>query len=443
MRVLRTVFLTQRAFLLGWAVVVLFVGGYIWWPLFTVARPALLLLVIALAVDLLLLYRRPSGIGGERHTLARWSNGDENPVSLVLRSGYGIPVRLRVLDELPFQFQERDLGFRGGVPAWGSRTFTYSVRPLARGVYRYGAIRVLVSTPIGLAERRFDLDRAKEVAVFPAYLQLRKYELLAISDRLTLAGIKRVRRMAQHAEFDRIKEYVPGDDRRTVNWKATARRGRLMVDQHQDEKAQQVYSVIDLGRVMKMPFQGLSLLDHAINAALVISSVAMHKEDKAGIITFSNTVHHVLPASRQRGQLHRILHLLYAQNTDHRETDMEALYSAVRRQVRQRSLLLFFTNFESLTALHRQLPQLQRLATQHLVVVIFFLNSELERDLQVRPEDTEAIYIRTITEKQLQEKRAIQRELERHGLLTILTRPEDLTVSVINSYLRIKAMGRL
>lgn len=440
---LRTAFLTQRAFLLGWALVLAFVLAWVWPPLLPFVRVALLLAAVAIAVEFFLLYGRRAGLTGARRTMDRWSNGDENPVTIVLRSGYGMDMRVRVLDELPFQFQERGLSFTGTLPTWGAREFDYRVRPVARGVYQYGAINALVSSPLGLVERRYRLDADKEVAVYPSYLQLRRYELLAISNRLTLAGVKRIRRVAHQSEFERIKEYVGGDDRRTVNWKATARRGRLMVNQYQDEKAQQVFALIDAGRVMKMPFEGLSLLDHAINAALVISSIAMRKEDRAGLITFSNKPHSFVRAGRQHGHMQAILQALYAQGTEHQETDFEALYAAVRREISQRSLLLVFTNYESAQAMRRQLPYLQRLARQHLVVPIFFLNTELEAELALRPDDTEAVYVRTIAERMALEKRLIKRELDRHGLNSILCRPQDLTVSVINRYLEIKARGAL
>jgi len=439
----RTIFLTQRAFLAGWSVVLLLIAGWFWAPALIAGKLAVLALVLVVVADLFILYGRRTGMTASRRTLERWSNGDVNPVTLQLKSEYGTDVHVRVLDELPIQFQKRDLVFHGDIPAWGRRDLDYTVRPVQRGVYRYGAIQAYVSSDLGLVERRFSLDAAKEVAVYPSYLQLRKYELLAISDRLTLAGIKRVRRVAQHAEFERIKEYVSGDDRRTVNWKATARRGRMMVNQYQDERAQQVFALIDTGRVMKMPFEGLSLLDYAINASLVISSIAMRKEDRAGLITFSDKVHDVLPASRQRGQMQKIMQVLYGQGTDHRETDMEALFSAVRRNIHQRSLLLLFSNYESVNALKRQLPYLQRLARQHLVVPIFFLNTELDKDLQERPTNTEELYIHTLTERAVHEKRLIARELERSGLPSILCKPEDLTVSVINKYLQIKARGVL
>ena len=442
-RALRTVFLTQRTFIVGGGLVVLFVTGWVWPPLYVAAQLGMLLLVMAVVAEFYLLYGRRSGMRATRYTMERWSNGDVNPVTLQLESGYGTDMHVRVLDELPEQFQKRDLVFSGSIGAWARRDFDYHVRPVTRGVYRYGAVNVFVSSPLRLVERRFTLDNAKEVAVYPSYLQLRKYELLAISNKLSLAGVKRIRRIAQQNEFERIKDYVPGDDRRTVNWKATARRGRLMVNQYQDERAQQVFALIDTGRVMKMPFEGLSLLDYAINASLVISSIAMRKEDRAGLLTFSNTVHDVLQASKQRGQMQKILQVLYGQETAHRETDMEALYIAVRREIHQRSLLLLFTNYESVQAMQRQLPYLQRLARQHLVVPIFFLNTELDTDLKQVPHDTEQVYVRTITEKMVHEKRLIARELERHGLASILCRPQDLTVNVINRYLEIKARGQL
>jgi uncharacterized protein (DUF58 family) len=215
----------------------------------------------------------------------------------------------------------------------------------------------------------------------------------------------------------------------------------LMVNQYQDERAQQVFALIDTGRVMKMPFDGMSLLDHAINAALVITSIAMHKEDRVGLITFSNTVHDVLPASHRRGQMGRVLQTLYAQGTDHLETDIATLFAAVDRNIHQRSLLLLFTNYESRQAMERQLPYLRQLARRHAVVPIFFINTELEDEVAARPTETEQVYLRTTAERMMHEKRMMARELEGNGMPAILCRPQDLTVSVLNRYLMMKAKG--
>jgi uncharacterized protein (DUF58 family) len=352
-------------------------------------------------------------------------------------------VDVRVLDELPVQLQERGLDLQRRIPAGATEALAYMVRPLTRGVYAYGAINVLTRTGWGLAEKRYKQEQGREIAVYPSYIHLRKYELMALADPFSMAGVRKVRRSAQRSEFERIRDYIPGDDRRTVNWKAVARKGKLMVNQYQDEKAQQIVSLIDTGRTMKMPFGGLSLLDRAINAALVLSDIAIKKDDKAGVITYSNTVHNVLPPARDKGWMHRVLELLYAQKTDYAETDIESLFVRVKRVVGQRSLLVLYTNYETLQAMRRQLPYLQLLARAHLVAVVIFRNTELDQ-LLLRPDkDTMDVYVKAITTKMLNEKELIAKELESHGVLTILTAPEHLSVSVLNKYLEIKARGML
>lgn len=442
-RFLRSLFLTRRAFIAGWCLVLLFVLAQAFPPLYDAAVGLFVVFLSLLLGELLVLYRVRQGITAARHTFEKWSNGDENPVRLQLVSHYPMPVMVRVLDELPEQFQKRDLVFSGEAKAGDTLTFPYAVRPVERGVYRYGAINVFVRTVVGLVERRYALEADRSVAVYPSYLHLNRYRMMAVSDRLIMAGQRKVRRASHQVEFEHIREYVPGDDRRSVNQKATARRGRLMVNQYQDERSQAIYCLIDAGRTMKMPFGGLSLLDRSINAALAISSVAMRKEDRAGLVVFSNKVHTHLGAARERGHMNKVLEALYAQRTDHAESDMDALYIAVKRAVPQRSLLLLFTNFESLSGARRQLPRIRALAATHLVVVIFFLNSELEEDLRAPVKDTAGVYVRTLTERYLYEKRAIAKELERHGIASVLTRPENLTVDAINKYLEIKARGAL
>jgi uncharacterized protein (DUF58 family) len=264
---------------------------------------------------------------------------------------------------------------------------------------------------------------------------------MAISDRLTEAGVKRIRRVGHSMEFDHIKDYVRGDDYRTINWKATARKTRLMVNHFDDEKSQQVYSVINMGRVMKMPFKGLSLLDYAINTSLVISNIAIKKQDKAGIVTFSNKVNSILPADNRSAHMLKILELLYRQNTDFLESDYESLCAALLAKVTHRSLIILYTNFETIDGLKNQLPFLRRLAAGHLVVVIFFENTELKSLLEMNPDNTEEIYLKTIGEKFAFEKRQIIKELNRYKVHSILTPPEKLSVNTINKYLEFKARG--
>jgi len=274
-------------------------------------------------------------------------------------------------------------------------------------------------------------------------MQLRKYNLLAISNNLNQYGIKKVRKLGHTMEFEQIKEYVLGDDLRTINWKATAKKNQLMVNQFQDEKSQPVYSVIDKGRMMKMPFDGLTLLDYAINAALVISNVALKKHDKAGIFTFSKKLENMVVAERRTSQMNLILESLYNVRTDYYESDFSRLYADVKRNITQRSLVLLYTNFDTLDALHRQLPYLKGIAKNHLLVIIFFKNTELNSLITERAQTVQQAYDKVIAEKFAYEKRLIVSELKKYGIYSILTTPENLTIDTINKYLEIKARGLL
>ncbi len=439
MNFLRSLYIDLRFFLALSVVIVLFALGYFWPVFLALAKAGMITLAVLLLLDLLLLYTVRDGFRSTRDMADRLSNGDPNEVRLYLRNRYPLPITATVIDEIPHQFQVRDAQYRLKIPAGAERIVRYHLRPVRRGEYEFGQINVFAAGPIGFVLRRYRFDQSRTVPVYPSYIEVRGYGLMAHSNRLNELGIKKVRRVGHTMEFDQIREYVVGDDYRTVNWKATARRLDLMVNQFQDERSQRVYSVIDKGRVMKMPFERMTLLDYAINAALVLSGIAVYKQDRAGLLTFSRQVETILPAERTRFQMHKIVETLYNQETDFPESDFEHLYTMVRRSISTRSLLFLFTNFETLSGLQRQLPYLRKLAKLHLLVVVFFENTELRDLLASKPETTEEITIKTIGEKFTWEKRQIVKELERHGILSIYTPPQNLTANTINKYLEIKS----
>lgn len=239
-------------------------------------------------------------------------------------------------------------------------------------------------------------------------------------------------------EFEHIKEYVRGDDYRTINWKATARKADLMVNNYTDERSQQIYCLINKGRVMKMPFGGMTLLDHAINASLVLSNVALVKQDKAGLITFAENLDTFLQADKKPTQMNLLLESLYRQNTQFLEPDFEKLFSIIRNRITNRSLLILFTNFESIESLQREMPALKKIAHYHLLLVVFFENTELRFLMERKAATIEDIYIKTIAEKFAFEKRLMVKELHKNGIPSILTTPEHLTVNTVNKYLELK-----
>ena len=419
-------------------IVVLYVFSYFIPVLYDIAGIGLILLVLSILVDSFLIFGKRYALRAERITTDRWSNGDDNKVVLHFQNNYSFPIATHIIDELPAQFQERNWYRKARLESRSEEHMDYSVKPLTRGEYSYGNINVFVRGPLQLAKRKFVFPAAETIKVYPSYIQMRRYHLLALGNRLQEAGIKRVRRLGHSMEFEQIKEYVVGDDYRTINWKATARKKDLMVNNYTDERSQQIYCLINKGRAMKMPFEGMTLLDYAINATLVLSNVALVRQDKAGLITFAENLDAFLQADKKPTQMNLVLETLYRQQTKFLEADFEKLYSIIRNRITHRSLLVLFTNFESMDGLQREMPSLKLIAQYHLLLVVFFENTELKQLTESKAVTMEDIYIKTIAEKFSFEKRLMVKELHKNGILSILTSPQNLTIDTINKYLELK-----
>ena len=440
---IKNLYLGKRIFYVLAVLIVLFLFSYWVHTLYPIALVGLFLLAIIALFDSILLFKRKDGILATRELAEKFSNSDLNEVPLRIQNKYGFKIAYTIIDEIPVHFQKRDFLKSGSIPARAKKSLIYRLRPVDRGVYTFGKLNIYVSSPLRFVKRRFSFGKDQTVKVYPSFIQMKKYAFLAIDNKLTQFGLKKIRRIGHTMEFEQIKDYVSGDDVRTINWKATAKRGNLMINQFQDEKSQPVYSIIDASRVMKMPFEGLTLLDYAINSALAFSNIALKKNDKTGLLTFSNTIHNHLAASSKKTHLNTILEVLYSIKTNFLDSDFGRLYAEVKRKIPHRSLLLLYTNFEHESALQRQLPYLKGLAQKHVLVVIFFENTELTELIAKKANNTPEVYHKTIAQKMDYEKKRMVKELERHGIQTVLTKPEALTVNTINKYLEIKARGIL
>lgn len=414
----------------------------IWLDVFVYfAQLGLLALGVLVVADAVTLLSKAMHIEARREMPSHFSNGDENTVHIHLDNMSTSTWTATIIDELPIQFQVRDVEFaatlRPGIPS----VVRYAIRPTRRGVYAFGALNVYVRTRLALLERRVVFERGAKVSVYPSVVNMRRTELLAFSQQSARYGMRKLRRLGHTSEFEKIKQYVAGDDIRTMNWKATARTATPMVNMFQDERSQDIYSVLDLGRVMKMPFEGLTLLDHSINAALAFSNVVLKKHDRAGLITYGLKPGLIVPADVRTGQMALLNEALYGIQTGFAESDDEHLYAMVRRTVRQRSLLMIYTNMESLNGMRRRLRLLRLLARQHVVVVVVFENTELQALIHDHPKRLEGVYLRTIAATFAMQKREIVAELRRHGIYAVLTPPKDLSLATVNLYLELKARG--
>lgn len=443
MKFLKSLYIHKQFYYYLAIVAVCFVLSYWMSVLFAVAWLLTVTIVVLLVLDIMLLYQPKNAITARRILPDKFSNSDDNPVPITIKNKYNYKMVLDVIDELPVQFQKRDFSHKTVINTNQIHNFDYLVRPVERGEYYFGHLNIYASTVLKIVKRRYKFQNQQMVMVYPSIIQMQKYDFLAISNTLTQIGLKKIRRIGHTSEFEQIKEYVQGDDFRTVNWKATAKQAQLMVNQYQDEKSQPIYSIIDTGRVMKMPFNGLKLLDYAINSTLAFSNVALKKHDKVGLISFSKKIETFLPAVHKITYLNRILESLYNINTQFTDSDYSLLYAQLKRKVTHRSLILLYTNFEHISALKRQMPYLQAISKKHMLVLVLFENTELDKIISEDAENLQAIYHKTIAEKFAFEKRLMVKELTKHGMQCILTPPEQLTINTINKYLEIKARGLL
>lgn len=440
---MKNLYINTRFFYMLIGVGILYIFAFFFPFLMWVAHIALILCFLAVMVDSLFIFNKKKGISAQRILPEKLSNGDENPVKIDIKNNYDFKINVKVIDEIPFQFQKRDFLIEKQIAPGRNTFFQYILEPKQRGEYNFGSLNVYVSSPLGFVSKRFNFQKDANLPSYPSFIHLRKYELMAIQSEFLLGGIKKIRKLGHTMEFEQIKEYVPGDDIRTINWKATSKANRLMVNQFQDEKSQRIFMLIDTGRTMKMPFKGLSLLDYSINATMALSHIILKKGDRAGMMTFSKKTENKIAAENKSGQLRKISEALYNIKTDFFESDFNRLYQDVKYSLNQRSLILLFTNFETLDGLNRQLKYLRGIAKNHLLVVVFFKNSELQTLIHKNPESMQEIYDEIIAEKFEFEKKLIIQELKKYGIYTVYTLPENLNIDVINKYLEIKARGIL
>ena len=435
---IKTFYLNKIVYYIAGLAAVVYLVSYFFPFFFKAGSLILILLGVAVFIDGLIVYSKKNGLSIERETTERFSIGDQNKVILHIKNFYPFNIRLSIVDELPFEFQERNWVKKNSIQRNSDYKLEYFLRPATRGEYVFGNINLFAEGPLKLVKRRYISPAEKTVKVYPSYMQMRRYRLLALSNRLQEAGVKPIRKIGHSMEFEHIKDYVRGDDYRTINWKATGRKANLMVNNYTDERSQQIYCLINKGRVMKMPFEGMTLLDHAINASLVLSNVALIKQDKAGLITFAENSDTFIPADKKTTQMNLLLEALYKQKTQFLEADFEKLFSIIRHRITNRSLLVLFTSFESLESLQRELPALKKIARYHLLLVVFFENTELQSLLVKKAGNLEEIYIKTIAEKFMFEKKLMVKELQKNGIASILTAPQHLTVNTVNKYLELK-----
>lgn len=438
---IRNILLTKRFFWVLSTFVVLYATAFIDPRMLAVAEYAFIALAVLVGLDLVLLLLISKKPTFKRTFNERLNLGDENSVTIQMTTVGAFPWNYELNEGFPDFKQDRITTFKGKISFKEPVSIKYQLQPKKRGLFHFNDAFLFLSTFLKLVERRIVYPNLDAFQVYPSVLQMKKYELLVFQQQKTGSGIKRIRRLGNATEFEQIRNYVAGDELKTINWKATSRKNELMVNQYQDEKSQSVYCIIDKSRTMQMEFDGLNILDYSINSTLVFANICLLKGDKFGMLTFSDKMGAQIPADKSGTQMKRVMDTLYAQKTKFKDANFEQLQSVVRQKIKTRSLLLLFSNFENEFAMRRALPYLMQMNKKHLLVVIFFQNSDL-KELAYKPHySLNELYTSVVAERMITMKARMAREMKQFGIQTILTNPEELSANVINKYLELKARG--
>jgi uncharacterized protein (DUF58 family) len=440
MLLFKDLYLSDRVFYSLGSCVFLFFISFLFGFVFYIALILLILLSVLIFVDIYLLFKTTT-ISANRTLAAVFSLNEKNKITLTITNLIPYKLNIKIIDEIPYQFNERDFAMQTVLNISKTEIINYTVTPLIRGEYLFGNLHVFVKSQLGLASKRETILCEKPIAVYPSIMQMGRQELIALNHNSFLQGNNKNRKLGQSYEFDQIKLYVPGDDSRNINWKASSTLNEIMVNCYEDERSQQIYSIIDKSRVMKMPFNGLTLMDYAINSTLAFSNIVLKKQDKAGLIIFSKTIGATLKADKGPRHLKKIMYSLYKEKYDYSEANYEALYTTIRKTISNRSLIFLYTNFDSIYALERNIPVLRLISRNHLLVVVFFENAELETYSKTEAKSLLDIYQLTVAKKFILEKNQIYKELQKHGIQSIKCTPENLSASTINKYLELKTRG--
>jgi uncharacterized protein (DUF58 family) len=317
------------------------------------------------------------------------------------------------------------------------------VWPKARGRYEWGDVYVRYRSLLGFWERGRQAAAAAPADVFPNLESIERYHLLARSNRLDVLGIRQVKVRGGSSEFESLREYAFGDDTRKLDWKATARRSRLIVRNEQPERNQTVLLLVDCGRLMNAEVDGVAKLDHAVNTALLLAHVALARGDRVGLCTFSHKVHDWLAPRGSLAQNRLITRTLYDLRGDHTESDHGRCLKLVAARHPKRWLLVVLTDFVDATTASDMIAHLQLAGRRHLVLFAALKDPFLDRAADRDPATLQEGYRQAAAVDLLRERREVLERIRQTGGFALDADPTGLTPPVVNRYLEVVFRGLL
>ncbi|HEX8203780.1 MAG TPA: DUF58 domain-containing protein [Isosphaeraceae bacterium] len=406
-------------------------------------RPVLLGLDALVAVVAVLDLATLMGSGrlrAERASGAVASLGEPQGVELTLVNDGRARRVVRVRDDVPEPFTAEPGEFLVLVPGRSLAVLAYTVVPKRRGSYRFRRVYVLSASRLGLWRRTLRLPCETAVRVYPDVRQIARYTLLARRDKLSALGVRRSRRLGTDNEFERLRDYTEGDEPRHMDWRATAPRRKLTVRAHQANQSQRVIFLIDCGRMMAGDTgAGLSPLDHAFNAMLMLAHVALLRGDQVGLMAYADRIRAYVPPAGGPRRITRLVHSVHNLFPELVESRHDRAFVELERRCRKRSLVVTMTNIFDDVGAQQVGDHLKNVLGRHLPLGVFLRDGDIfalaDSDASAGP----GLYRAAAAAAMLTWRERILAGLRRQGVLTLDVLPDELTAPLVNRYLEIKA----
>ena len=395
-------------------------------------------IVLVVLVDLCLL-PRGTHITTSREMTKTVSLGKDHVVDLGLVNHSTRHIRAWIRDDLPQWFEPNISEFDKVLPPRAKMSLRYHFRAKHRGKFHMEHIYLKFHSLIGFWKRFVQQDVANEVHVYPDMKQLGEYALLARKNKLSLMGLRRTRRIGQDNEFERLRDYTTDDNFKHIDWRTTARRNKLTVRDFQANQSQRIIFLLDCGRMMTNEASGLNLLDHSLNAILMLSYIALEKGDSVGLICFSDKVHTYVPPRGGMGQMNQLLHAMFNRDPDYVESRYDLAFLYLATHCLRRSLVIMVSNvIDEVNSMQIQ-QYLTSLVGRHLPMAVLLRDHSLFDSADRPPSDIAEVYNSAVAAEILTWRHQVLVDLEHKGVLSLDVFPEEITAPLINRYLEIKA----
>lgn len=382
----------------------------------------------------------PALIEIEREADDKLSLGVENRVCVRLRNGADFPITLQLADSPPPEMRadQPEEPFEMTLKPGGRQAAVYHVTPSTRGDYTFGDVWLRVRGRLGLVRRTTRVALHTHVKVYPNLIEAAKFALMARKGRLQQMGIRAARLRGAGREFESLRDYMPDDEPRRIDWKASARRGKLVARQYEVERSQNVILALDVGRTMLAEIDGIQKIDYAINAALLLAFVATLSDDKVGLIVFADTVQSYLPPRKGRAQVYAILEALYNARASLSEPDYRGALSYLQARWRKRSLMVCFTDLWDPDSSRVTINELAALQPRHLVAAVTLLDPRVLDIAAQPPNDATHLFDKAVATQVLDDRHKAMVALTQRGVLVVDSPADRLSAELVNRYLEVK-----